>query len=420
MDIDNENNQLDIIDRARAAAAFAAARTGGIRVWPLVIGGVVVAGIVGGVVWYFTRSGVSDLVNYQISADIVDPIVPRGGLAQVDVTITNKSDKAQNPILRLDMWGTGIFETPIEGSPQAVGNIDPGDTVTVRIGYTLPATWGPGKKLNAQLMLIGVGDPVWSVSAGFAIQSDSGDTGILEIISVRAVNPSLVVGVDQSAQVEVVLKNNTNSSLLRTFRLDLKGVGKITWKDEDGLKWVSLPAGETTTFTLSRKVPTDWTERQSPIAIKIMNIGETTPFYGDVGGSDEFRIFTLFNQGLQLQNTENLLMTAKTPINGLLSYGQRFTVTMDVIYKGGGAFLFGAGLKDGSENGVWATAEYILPSATDLATVSVTMEGIFYSSLGSGRWIDMLKAVQELDGSLNIGGKNMIKADWDRDVFRVL
>jgi hypothetical protein len=402
----------------QAPAPVAVAR-GGIPWKPLAIGGVIAGVTIGGLVWFFTRDKVEILRDYEISVEIVDPIVPRGGLAQIDVTITNKSTETQNPVLRMDMWGTGIFESPIEGAPQAAGDILPEETVTVTISYTLPLDWGAGKNLNAQLLLYGISGPVWSVSAAFVIQSDSGDTGVLEIISVQPVNPSLVVGKAQLATVEVTVANNTSSNLLRTFRLDLKANNKLTWNDDGGLKPVSLPAGQTTTFQLSRSVPTDWTERQSPIAIKIMNIGEQTPFYGDVGGSDEFRVFTIFNEGAQFQNTENIIMTAKTPVDGILSNGKAFTVTMDVIYKGGGAFLFGAGLKDGSAKGVWATAEAILPSSLDWNTVSVTMTGVFYSALGSGRWIDMIKCIQEIDGALNIGGSDMIKADWDRDVFRV-
>ncbi|MFA5378439.1 MAG: hypothetical protein WC455_21980 [Dehalococcoidia bacterium] len=401
------------------ASKMAVLSRGGMSWKPLAIGGVIAGCAVGGLVWYFTRGRVEALRNYDISVDIVDPIVPRGGVAQIDVTITNKSTDTQNPILRMDMWGTGIFETPVEGAPQAAGNILPGETIIITIGYTLPLTWGAGKKLNAQLLLYGVSGPVWSVSAAFAIQGDSGDTGVLDIVSVRPVNSSLVVGKTQRAEIEVILDNATSSDLLRTFRLDLKGTNKLTWVDNGEDKLVSLPAGKTTTFRLSRPVPIDWTERQSPIAIKIQNVGESGPFYGDVVGSDEFRLFTLYNEGIQLQDKDNLIMTAKTPSNGLISNGQAFTVTINVIYKGGGAFLFGAGLKDGSAAGVWATTEAILPSSLDWTTVSVKMSGVFYSSLGSGRWIDMIKAVQEIDGDLNIGGAGMIKADWDRDVFKV-
>lgn len=385
---------------------------------PLAIGGVIAGVTIGGLVWFFTRDKVEVLRDYEISVEIVDPVVPRGGLAQIDVTITNRSTETQNPVLRMDMWGTGIFESPIEGAPQAAGDILPGETVTITISYTLPLDWGAGKNLNAQLLLYGVSGTVWSVSAAFAIQGDSGDTGVLDIISVLPVNPSLIVGKSQRAEVEVILDNSTTSNLLRTFRLDLKGTDKYSWVEGED-KLISLPAGQPTTFQLSCPVPTDWTERQSPIAIKIQNVGESGPFYGDVAGSDDFRVFTIFNEGAQFQDTENLIMTAKTPSNGLLSNGQQFSVTMDVTYKGGGVFLFGAGLKDGSEDGVWATAEALLPSSLDWNTVSVTMTGVYYSSLGSGRWIDMIKVVQEIDGALNIGGGGMIKADWDRDVFRV-
>ncbi|MDD5547094.1 MAG: hypothetical protein PHO67_08090 [Candidatus Omnitrophica bacterium] len=393
-------------------------RSAGGGILPLVVGGVVAGAIIGGVVWFVMRGGVEDLTYFDISVEIVDPVLPRGGVAEVEVTITNKSESVQSPILRLDMWGTGIFESPIEGAPQSVGALQPGETANVIISYTLPGDWGPGKQLNAQLILLGVSGPVWTASAAFAIQSDTGDTGILEIVSVRAVNPSLVVGKVQQAQVEVIVNNSTQSNLLRTFRLDLIAENKLTpYEGQD--KLISLPAGEPTTFTLSCNVPMDWTEQQSPVAAKIQNIGEEGPFWGDVGGSEEFEIFTLLNEGADFQDTENLIMTSKTPASGLLSNGQAFSVTMNVIYKGGGAFLFGAGLKDGSEDGVWATANALLPSSSDWATVSVTMTGVFYSTLGSGRSIDMIKAVQKVGGDLNIGGGGMIKADWDRDVFKV-
>ena len=383
----------------------------------LITGALGIGLVVGGVVWYFTKSNKSEsLEDYDISVEIVDPIVPRGGLAQINVTLINNSTETQNPILRMDMGGTGILESPIEGAPQAVGDILPGETITTTISYTLPPDWGPGKKLNAQLILVGISGTVWNASAAFVVQSD---TGVLEIVSVTAINPSLVVGATQRAEIEVVLTNNTTSNLLRTFRMDLKGQNKLTWVDDGGDKQISLPSGETTIFTLSREVPTDWTENQNPIAVKIQNVGEGGAFWGDVDGSDEYRIFTLLNEGIALQHTENLIMIAKTPVSGLLTNGQVFSVTMNVTYKGGGAFLFGAGLKDGSENGVWATAEALLPSSPDWTTVSVTMHGIFYSSLGSGRTIDMLKAVQEIDGDLNINGEGMIKADWDADVFKV-
>lgn len=411
-----DNNRTEAEPYRPPAVIYAGGKT---RVLPLVVGGLAAGVVVAGMVWYATRGAkVEVLRDYDVSVEIVNPIVPRGGLAQIDVTITNKSSETQNPILRMDMWGTGIFESPIEGAPQSVGDMDPGETVTVTVSYTLPGTWGPGKQLNAQLILYGVSGPVWTVSAAFAIQSDNGDTGILELMGVDAVNPSLIVGKTQNAEIEVVVVNNTTSNLLRTFRLDLKGENKATWH-EGSDKLVSLPAGEITTFRLSCSVPIDWTEDQTPIAIKIQNVGEGGAYYGDIDGSDEFRIFTLLNEGADFQDTENLIMTSKTPASGLLSNGQAFSVTMNVTYKGGGAFLFGAGLKDGSEDGVWATTTILLPSSSDWSTVSVTMTGVFYSTLGSGRNIDMIKAVQKVGGDLNIGGGGMIKADWDRDVFKV-
>lgn len=380
-------------------------------------GGLLLGATAIGLVWALSSKGVTEnLQDYSIQAYIVNPILPRGGLAEVEVIVKNESEVAQSPVFRLDMEGTGIFESWVEGSPQNVGSIAPGETVDVVIGYRLPADWGAGKQLNAQLMLIGIEGPVWNVNAGFVIQSDIED-GVIDVVSVVPTDSSLIVGATQKAEVEVTVSNESGSDLVRTFRLDLKGNNKATWL-EGGDKLVSLPPG-TSVFKLNRSVPTDWTEDQSPIAVKIQDIGEDGPIWGDVDGSDEYRIFTLLNEGADFQNEDNLIVTTKTPENGLISNGDAFSVTMDVTYKGGGAFLFGAGLKDGSEDGVWATAEAFLPSSTEWATVSIRMTGVFNSTLGSGRSIDMIKAVQTIGGPLNINGKDMIKADWDRDVYIV-
>lgn len=378
-------------------------------IWNWLIGGLVLVGAGAGIAWYFTKGSSVSVSDYQLSVQILTPVVPRSGTVQIQVIITNNSESAQSPVLRFDMWPTG--HTPVEGSPQSAGSIDPGETVTVIMSYVLPSDWGGGTELNAQLMLIGVEGPVWDVVSGVTVQ---GDTGIIEVVSVTPVNETLIAADTQPAKVTVVVSNSTPSSINRTFRLDLKGHNKATWY-EGGTRTVNLAPGTNTGFVLSCDVPTDWGASNSPVAVKIMDIGESRIFYGDLDGSISYQLFTIVPiSQLKAYSSESFIIS-QVPADRLVSNGQAISFTLGVKHIGGPK-SYKAGCYIKTESPYWITQDFDCALDENWTTYHVTVSGIFHSSLGSGRWIDELMAFLNANiGTPSVPARDqeLLFANWD-------
>ena len=389
-------------------------------VWPWIVGGLCFAGAAAALAYYFTRERVN-ISDYTISVDIVNPIVPRAGEAYINVSVTNNSTESVSPVLRFDMWPTG--HSPVEGSPQAVGNIEPGATKNFSMSYSLPSNWGAGTELNAQLMLIGVESPAWNVVSGFTVQGDI-DAGTVIIVPdgssgggdgdlVTAVNPLLVAGAGIPAQVTLLVKNNSSSDLNRTFRLDLKANNKLTWH-EGGTKAVRLLSGQVTEVTLQCGVPTDWGSSNSPVAIKIMDIGETAIFYGDLGGSAEYRIFKIIPKStLKAYSGESFIMS-QVPADRLVTNGQSISFTLGFQHIGG-AKNYKAGCYIKTESPYWITQSFSCPADESWTVRQVTVSGVFHSNLGSGRVIDELMAFMEANITPSVPARDeeLLLANWD-------
>lgn len=263
--------------------------------------GIVAITLVGGglAIWWVLKGNKKTIVNlkdYTIVVTKLTPSIPKGGTAQIKVDITNKTADTLAPTLRFDMWPSSWGHTPIEGEPVSVGDIEAGETVSTTISYELPSDWGSGSTLNSQLMLIGLEAPIWTSTftvtpEGQVISIDPTAEGV------EAINPRIVVGSRATAKVNATINNLTAVPVPRSFRLDLK-------KGSDALnpapgwnngtpKAFTLQPGPNTLLLESIPVPADWGTSNSPVAVKIMDMGQTAIFWGDLGGSDAYRIFEL-------------------------------------------------------------------------------------------------------------------------------
>ena len=247
--------------------------------------------------WWVLKGNKKDTVNlkdYTIVVTKLTPSIPKGGTAQIKVDITNKTGETLAPTLRFDMWPSSWGHSPIEGEPVSVGDIEAGETVSTTISYELPSDWGSG--LNSQLMLIGLEAPVWTgtftvTPEGQVITIDPGAEGV------EAINPRLVVGSRATAKVNAIVNNLTAAPISRSFRLDLKkGSDPLNpapgWNNGTR-KAFTLQPGPNPLLLESIPVPADWGTSNSPVAAKIMDMGQTAIFWGDLGGSDVYRIFEL-------------------------------------------------------------------------------------------------------------------------------
>jgi len=293
--------------------------------------GIVAITLVGGglaLAWVFKKKDTIQLKDYTISVQSLTPTIPKGGIAQIEVIVTNKSEKTVEPSFRFDMWPASWGHTPVEGLPVSAGEIEAGGTATITISYDLPDDWGSGSNLNSQLMLLGLTSPIWT--GNFMIAQES---QVVIPDGVEPLNSPIIVGSREKCKVRVTITNLTASSVQRTFRMDLKkGADQLNpspgWNNGVG-KLVTLPPGQSDFELESIEVPADWGTSNSPVAIKIMDIGQTAIWYGDLGGSDVYRIFDLV-----MTEQEKYLRITSPGLNGFakkcVPVGEAFSYTFTV------------------------------------------------------------------------------------------
>jgi hypothetical protein len=261
----------------------------------LAVGVVAVVAVAAGAIWYAVfRKEDSIKKYYSFKFKVLTPIVPVGGEVKVEVTIKNISTETQNPELRFDISPSSWGHTPKEGDSEFVGDMEAGEEVVYTISRVLYADWGAGTTIRGQLMLIGSDTPIWG-PIDFAVVQSEFQTLIVE--SVEAVNPLLVAGAGARARVKVRLTNTTAAPIVRQFRLDLKvpliGNTWIEYEPRTVGQTFSIPPGTSDIVLDSIPVPTNWGASDLLIAIKIMDLGMKAIFYGDLAGSEVYRLFKI-------------------------------------------------------------------------------------------------------------------------------
>ncbi len=297
----------------------------------------------------------------------------------------------------------------------------------------IPSDWG-GYIFDARVLISGgddtgsdLVDEIFNLACSEPQENPSEDEIDVIDTSIEPVHYFIALG--EKAKVRITVANKESSTITKRYRLDIRTTapGMTQWCN-GFWKSQTLAPNETRDFELESVSSSNliWPSSDAvgwPVAAKIMIDGDQDPAWGQVSlsNSQPYQLFYVVpTNGVELQDENNLIITNIIPTDHKLSNGQSFSVTMRIIYKGGGReFLFGVGLKDGSANGVWAKTIGELPESIDWTTCLVTVNGIFNSTLGSGRSIDVIKAIQTIGAQLYISGQNMIKADWDRDVFVV-
>jgi hypothetical protein len=313
-----------------------------------VVAVVAVVGVAGYLIWYeFIRK------KPDISKDfdppvvtILTPTVPIGGTAKISVTMTNISTKIQNPVLRFDLWQALAGKSPKEGTETTVGDIAVGASKTIELDFVLPSDWTGGSTLNAQLVLIGNKGTIWAETGCIAVLEE---TQTFTIDSVTAINPVLLQGDVQTAKVTVAVTNNTSVPIVnRRFRLDLKRGPEseqltISWNEGPITTVPSIPTGQSSFELDSCAVPTGWSlaNNNSPIAIKIQDMVKGGAIYGDLNGSDAYRIFTLVTTAAQayleiissgLAGLESTWVPVGTPFRYDIDYNNTDTVPIQATF----------------------------------------------------------------------------------------
>jgi hypothetical protein len=234
--------------------------------------------------------------DFTITVSILTPQVPISGTVKIQVTVKNNSDKPKEPEFRFDIWPSG--HTPVEGygSQQTVA-LEAGDSETFVMERTLESNWGEGTNINAQLMLLGITAPVWSRNGAFKISTEQ---NVVSAEEVECLTPSVIAGIGAKAKVRVAVTNTTSSTINRTFQLDVKcfnctALWAAGWKEGTAYrKYVAIPAGGGE-FELECDIPQNWGPQNGPLALKIMNIGVSGPWWGDTAGSGPYRLVNLIS-----------------------------------------------------------------------------------------------------------------------------
>ena len=338
--------------------------------------------------------------DFNISVVILTPEVPRSGVAKIQVTVENRTTKVQNPQLRFDMWPAN--HEPVEGPRVNVGNIpasgDSGSTVELVMEYSLPGNWEPGTNLQAQLMLLGATAPVWNTASFGTVARETQVLVIDPVDGVVAVNPVLVQGSGVKATVNMTINNVTGSALTRTYRMDLKrhGIGTITWNEGSAdMKVFSIAPGSHT-YQISCIVPPNWGVTESPVAVKIMNIGDGTIYWGDLIGSDSHRIFTIIPTSELIMVSGESFVESMVPVDRRVSRaGQAISFTMRYAHIGGAAnFKVAVWIKtnEGTSGGYWIGPQaFSVPQSSVSTRYTTVLSGQFKpTALPVGRVIDCL------------------------------
>ena len=145
-----------------------------------------------------------------------------------------------------------------------------------------------------------------------------------------------------------------------------------------------------------------------------MNIGETDIFYGDLGGSSEYRIFNIIPKSTLAGYSGESFIISQVPANRLVRNGDIISFTLGVKHIGG-AKIYKAGCYIKTESPYWITQAFSCPADENWTVYQVTVTGVFHSNLGSGRVIDELMSFMEANVTPRVPANDddLLLANWD-------
>ena len=341
--------------------------------------------------------------EFDVTVAIVPPNVTTvGGTVQIDVTVTNNTDKTQNPQLCFDVWPSG--HTPNEGAGAwtNMGNILAGESKTLRMPRTLETNWGVGTTILAQVVLYGISGPVWHSTNAFTIVPA---LTVISVESVTAIHPYIIQASREYAEVEVS-GTNKGPSITKYFRLDMKPITNeigqpYTWVgDTNYFTPITLPAGDFN-FTLKPNipVPTNWgpsSTMTGKFAVKIMIKGDETPWWGDVNGDSQYQLFTIIPKSTLTMTSGESFVESMVPVDRKVSKaGQAISFTMRYTHIGdAGVYNVAVWIKtnEGTYGGYWIGPQaFSVPQSVTSTRYTTVLSGQFKpTALPAGRVIDCL------------------------------
>lgn len=217
------------------------------------------------------KGGIGSITKVSIIYNNNQNTAKPGVTIPATVTFRNDSSATMAPRFRLDIQGTGTFDTVLEGTwftsqPVLAGQIA---TITIQ-SVPVPSNWQNGKTFNAYVMLEGVSGH-WDV-ANILFTVVKG-TGSITKISVVYNNNQSSINSGSRMSVQITWRNDSNSSSSPQFRVDIEGTGAFDTPIEGS--WVASPVaapGQTVTVTAqSVPIPTDWQNGKTLHAYTMLN-----------------------------------------------------------------------------------------------------------------------------------------------------
>jgi hypothetical protein len=187
--------------------------------------------------------------------------VSTGAPVTAKITWVNNGTGPFQPRFRVDIEGTGLLDSPLEGQWVTSPSVAPGQSQVVNANsIPVPTDWPGGKQLHAYVVLEGVGGH-WDTSPLLTVAGGGG--GAAGAVSKTAIvynNGSSSVSTGAPVTAKITWKNTGAASIQPRFRLDIEGTGVLDSPLEG--QWVTAPslaAGQSQTLTISSvPVPTDW------------------------------------------------------------------------------------------------------------------------------------------------------------------
>ena len=273
----------------------------------LIIGGLLVLGVGGYLIYKALNPGIPDMTgDLEFSVQPEQVTVAPGTNVKANVSVTNISQKAVSPSLRFDIKnGTGGW-TQVNENPDGFmdfGSIAAGDTVTKEMSMTIPSNWGTLSAIYGRLILHGHSGTVWTDLIATVPAAGSLTAEVTPVKTTAAKGDTFTV--------DVTFTNPNDSDMAIRACLDLQ-LRDHSWTPaqselNEGVI-VTVPANGTKKVTLiSDKVPTNW-DTNSEVAGRIIIYpqhgaadiiwGDTTNYVFTVGESMQLTYLTINSLGI--------------------------------------------------------------------------------------------------------------------------
>ncbi len=285
----------------------------------------------------------------------------------VQITWKNIGTTSLTPRFRVDIQGTGAFDSPLEGQWVTSPAVDAGQVVTVNASsIPIPTDWQDGKTLHCYVMLEGVSGH-WDTSSLLTVSKPPAGGIVKQSIVYN--NGSASINSGQPIVVNITVKNTGTQALTGSFRVDIKGTGFADQPQEG--PWVTSPsigAGQIATIIVSSiPIPTDWQDGktlhcyvmlegvsghwdESPILFIVVKVG--------VGAVTKLSV---------IYNSNQTNINSGWPINVLITWKNTGTGSIAPRFR---VDIQGTGFGDQPQEGPWVTSPAGAPGQTVIVNAS--------------------------------------------------